>query len=248
MTLRTLEELNRDYMSGCSVNRDKTGYEPITPLVIHVEPPKTGKAQSKGRREPKPRTQKETQPERRKAYSLLATISDALFSLAIVMILVVALFPGPDGTAPKRILNYSYFTVMTPSMQDEIPQGSLILVKKIDPLKLKEGDNITFLAEHGTSVTHKIVGIHENFGHSGARGFQTQGVNNANPDGEIVYEANVIGKVVLVLPLVGKILSGIGENFFLLFLIFSLCILLSFFLRGVWTKPFRWFAKKEAEV
>ena len=238
MALRTLEELNRTFMAGSPVNDCKVEYEPITPLVITVEPPKKMKSQKTAGHESKAWYSESAQPDYpKKKYGLLTAMSDIIFSLAIVMILFIALIPNPNSGAPKTIFNYSCFTVLTPSMQDEIPQGSFILVKKIDPRKLKAGDNITYMADRGTSVTHKIVDIYDNYGNSGAMGFQTQGVNNANPDREIVYEANLIGKVVLVIPVAGAILANLGENIFLVFIIFILCVLLSFFLRGVFRKP-----------
>jgi len=168
----------------------------------------------------------------KKKYGLLTVISDMLFSLAIIMIVFVVAVNGSDGSAPKMFFNYSYFTVQTPSMQDEIPRGSFILVKRTDPSKLVIGDNITYMADRSTSVTHKITAIYENYDKSGARGFVTQGVNNPNPDHEIVYEANVVGKVIFILPVAGVVLSYLGENAFLVFILFGLCVLFSFFLRG----------------
>jgi len=90
--------------------------------------------------------------------------------------------------------------------------------------------------DQSTSMTHKIVGIYENYDSSGARGFQTKGVNNTNPDRDIVYEANVVGKVIFILPVIGMVLSYLNENIFLMFIIFGLCVLLSFFLRGVFAE------------
>jgi len=153
------------------------------------------------------------------------------------MILLAAFFTGTESGAPRVFFGYSYFAVMSNSMQNEIPQGSFILVKHVDPQGLRVGDNITYMTDRTTSVTHKIVGIYENYNSSGARGFQTRGVNNENPDRDIVYEAFVVGKVVLVLPVVGAILSSLDENVFLVFLIFGICVFLSFLLRGVFAKP-----------
>lgn len=194
MLLKTLEELNRDFMTDSQASKKKIGLKPIKPLV------------------------------------------NILFFLAIIMILVISLVPGSDNGAPKMIFDYSYFTVLTPSMQDEIPQDSFILVKKVNPWELKTGDNITYMIDRSISVTHKIIDIYENYDNSGARGFQTQGVNNINPDQNIVYEANVVGKVVLVLPGAGAVLSKLSENIFIIIVLLSICLLLSFFFRGVFTK------------
>ena len=259
MALRTLDDINCGYITGSrqagsqQAGSQQTGgrthelqskYKPVTPLVIEVELPDSMKVRRDNKSEVKAKTKdpevhdRQSSPKRStKRRGMFNTISDMLFSLAIIMILFVVLIPGPGDGVPKSIFNYSYFTVETPSMQDEIPQGSFILVKSIDPQELREGDNITYLADHNTAVTHKIVAIYENYDNSGAIGVQTQGVNNANPDREIVYETSIIGKVVFVLPVLGTVLSYLSDNAFLVFTIFGLCVLLSFLLRGKFTKP-----------
>ena len=245
MVLRTLDDINRGYMADSQIPGSrkhdlKSEFEPITPLVIEVELPESMKARRDNKskaKDPERRGWRNSLKNSTKGRGKLTTISDMLFSLAIIMILFVVLVPGSDDGVLKTVFNYSYFTVETPSMQDEIPQGSFIMVKSIDPQKLKEGDNITFMTDHSTVVTHKIVAIYENYDNSGALGVQTQGVNNANPDREIVYEASIIGKVIFVLPVFGAVLSYLSDNVFLVFTIFALCVLLSFLLRGKFAKP-----------
>jgi signal peptidase I len=87
-----------------------------------------------------------------------------------------------------------------------------------------------------TSVTHKIISIYENYGGDGTLGFQTKGVNNTDPDPAIVQQANVIGKVIFVLPVMGTILASLAANVYVVFLIFGLCILISFCLRSVFVE------------
>ena len=262
MSLRTLDEINRGFLAGSQMAgsqmagskasgssqgaEPKPEFAPITPLVIKAELPDSMKARRNGISTAKAKTgandrgrhgRPASTKHSTKGRGTFTSISDMLFSLAIIMILFVVLVPGSDDGIPKSMFNYSYYTVETPSMQDEIPQGSFILVKSIDPQKLRIGDNITFLAEHNTAVTHKIVAIYENYDNSGAIGVQTQGVNNANPDREIVHEASIVGKVVFVVPVFGTVLSYLSDNVFLVFTIFGLCVLLSFLLRGKFTKP-----------
>ena len=239
MALRSLDDINRIFLADNQTPELITELKPITPLIIEVEPPRSmmpRRTEINDLRSSRRYGEQAGVKPFPKERGLFTAISDMLFSLAIVMILFVVLFSGTESGRPKTIFNYSYFTVVSPSMQDEIPQGSFILVKSIDPQKLKVGDNITYMADRSTSVTHKIVGIYENYDSSGALGFQTKGVNNTNPDQDIVYEASIVGKVVFVLPVFGTVLSHLSENVFLVFIIFGLCVLLSFFLRGVFTK------------
>ena len=262
MSIMTLDELNRDFIYNGKVRSHSSGYEPIIPRAYDLKqlelPEKpvavtsassalrsadsTGKAKPSGRGTPDPFSQdfnlaKQKCQAVKRSRGIITTISDILFSLAIIIVMFVVLVPGADGDVPKMILNYSYFTVVSPSMKDELPVGSLILVKHVDPMELKVGDNITFVIDRNTTVTHKISEIYENYDRSGARGFQTQGTSNINQDPYIVYESSVVGKVAAVIPYAGAVLSYLNDNVFLLFILFGLCVLLSFLLRGVIKRP-----------
>ena len=173
---------------------------------------------------------------KKKNRSLFGLISDILFYTALFIVMLSVLTSGSKDGAPRMFMGYSYFTVLTSSMQDEIPRGSFILVRETDPQELNAGDNITYMRDASTTVTHKIIDIYENYQNSGARGFQTKGVNNINPDKDIVYEANVVGKVILVLPRVGAIISSLKENIYIVFIIFGLCVALSFLLRRLFVE------------
>jgi len=165
----------------------------------------------------------------------LVIISDILFYLAILIILFSALIPSSGGS-PRGIMGYSYFTVLTSSMQDEIPKGSFILARKTDPQKLAVGDNITYIRDRSATVTHKIVDIYENYQNSGARGFQTKGVNNTGPDKDIVYEANVVGKVILVLPAAGAVIYYLGANIHIVLIFLGLGVIISLAFRALFIK------------
>ena len=70
------------------------------------------------------------------------------------------------------------------------------------PNTLQIGDDITYMANQTTSVTHRIVGIMENYENTGQRAFEAQGVMNSEPDRQPVPAVNVVGKVVYHLSLI----------------------------------------------
>lgn len=166
--------------------------------------------------------------------------SDFLFYFAIIVILYSVLSLDAADGRHHSFMGYSYFTVMSSSMSNEIPKGSLIFVRRTDAGLLKEGDNITYLREGGTTVTHKIIEVFDNYLATNERGFVTKGNNNANPDPNVVHADAVIGKVVMVLPRVGAIVISIGENVHIVLIIFLLCSALSFSLRGISNKKKGW--------
>ena len=201
MTIKTLEELNKEFMTDESAAARHSGSS-----VVQDEIPML--TREKGFTAAEPGCGKRRS---------LKIISGMLIGLA-VLVVIFSVF-----TSSK----YSFFTVLTSSMQTEIPKGSLILAQQTDPQALVEGDNITFMRDWRTSVTHKIDKIYENYQDSGSRGFQTKGTNNTNPDREIVIEELIIGKVVFVIPHVGAALSLLGENIYIIYAIFAVLIVLS---------------------
>ena len=206
MALKSLEELNRGFMSE-SLQK--------TEASVPANPPKR---------------------EHRKKRGPLTVISIILLCLTISMALLSAFLPHGDET-PKAVAGYYYFTVLTSSMQDELPKDSLILVKQAHPQSLKIGDNITYMRDGGVSVTHKIIDIYEDYRDGGARGFQTKGTNSAAPDKDIIDEANVVGKVVFSIPAIGAAMSYLRENIYTALIILLLLTGLLFFVRK--KLPFR---------
>ncbi len=139
-------------------------------------------------------------------------LGDILFYLALtVFVLGVFLFRGSGDGAPATFMGFSAMRVLTGSMQSVIPQGSLIITRSVDPATLEIGDDITYLAGVDTTVTHRVVGITENYAGTGARAFTTQGVMNESPDHLLVPAANVVGKVIFHNLALGKILHFVRQ-------------------------------------
>ena len=148
-----------------------------------------------------------------------AWIGEVAFYLFLILIIAGAiLVKSNSGGRPITIAGFSAFTVLTSSMESEIPKGSLVIVKDTDPKMLAIGDDITYMVSETTSVTHRIIGIHENYQNTGQRGFETKGVMNPEPDKEIVAAANVVGRVVFHNKALGMVGGFINNNWpFLIF-------------------------------
>ena len=146
-----------------------------------------------------------------RAKSVLQTKKKVFLAAIAILLLLILLFVAAAGSV-NNFLGYSFFAVLSHSMNDEIPKGSLIVVRKTDPLSLIVGDNITYKLDRTTTVTHKVVEIHENYDDSGARGLRTMGINNTNPDTGIVYADSVIGVVSCCIPGLGSVLAYIADN------------------------------------
>jgi len=164
--------------------------------------------------------------------SVKSIIFNSLFYITLIGIAMLVFFGSVNSWSESRgVLGYSCFTVLSGSMQHEMPVGSLVITKKTDPRKLQIGDNITFDKYPATTVTHKIVGIYENYNGRDSIGFKTQGVNNPQPDKDIVDAANIVGKVVFSAAGIGTLLSALAENLWIAMIVFGLLLILSLILQ-----------------
>jgi signal peptidase len=192
----------------------------------HEEQPTQTQQHNKPESKPKPRSKPRS-----------SFIGSALFygGLLVFLVLVFSIYGGGTG-APRSVLGYSVVRVLTASMQEELPKDSLVVTQEVDPTTLKVGDDITFLKDPNTTVTHRIVSIQESYAHTGERGFETQGIMNATPDKEIVAAQNVVGKVVFHNLLMGQIVGFIREHVLWIAFFAALGIALVACLRIVFTK------------
>jgi signal peptidase len=169
-----------------------------------------------------------------KPKKLVSKIMNIVFYLVMTFIIIlVYLFANNQAESgpPRNFFGYSPMTILTTSMQSVLPKDSLIITKYVDPDSLVIGDDITFLLENNTTMTHRIIDIQENIAGTRERGFKTQGVDNPLPDEDIVYGPNVVGKVIYNSLLLGQILLLIRENLIIVFILLVLIIWFIFYLK-----------------
>lgn len=153
------------------------------------------------------------------------TTAGIIFYFSVFLIFVSVLTVNMEDMGLKPLLGYSSFIVVSNSMKDEIPKGSLIFVKSMNSKDLNRGDNIAFAQNKCTLVAHKIINIYENYSGKENRAFQTQGVNNIIPDSNIVDETDVIGKVIFVIKGIGATILFINEKAYII-MAFGLCVII----------------------
>jgi len=152
-------------------------------------------------------------------------VSECLFyATLIAVVAVVFMTADSGGNAPRSLFGYTVSTVLSGSMQSELPKDSIIVTKKVDTGSLVISDNITFITKDNTTVTHKIVGIYENHDGSGQRAFVTQGTENGLADDDLVYASNVVGKVVWHSVPLGNTFVYLKQNIFFVGVMAVLCI------------------------
>lgn len=184
-----------------------------------------------GRQEDSPPPEEPPKSTRARVVSILGNI---LFYVVIVGILAGAfLLRSASSGRPFMFAGYSAATVLTSSMEDVYPKGSLIVTKSVDANTLEIGDDITYMVNENSTFTHRIVGITEDFQGTGKRGFETKGTMNATADREKVAAANVVGKVVFSSVALGSIANFVKGNWPLLLFITVVLMVLVWVLKRV---------------
>jgi signal peptidase I len=143
---------------------------------------------------PCPPEPQDTEQHRRKSRAPARIFGFFFYAFLIIVVLTAFAARGNALAAPRVIFGHAFMRVLSGSMQREIPEGSLIIVRKTDPGKLAVGDNITFFDKTRAVVTHKIAAIR--VAPDGAPLFITRGTENPAPDPEPIPSHDVVGKVV----------------------------------------------------
>lgn len=110
---------------------------------------------------------------------------------------------------------FDAYVIVSPSMVPTINVEDAIVIKRMDPEDLKQGDIISYLGTDsyysGKVITHRIIGIEKSS--DGDLLFRTKGDNNNVADGVLVNEDNVYGKVLLRIPKLGYIRRFLSTYF-----------------------------------
>lgn len=110
---------------------------------------------------------------------------------------------GP-GYEPK----FSIYTIISGSMEPKIKvYDTVINVRVNDPSEIKKGDVITFISSsslsNGTTITHRVKKVITD--EDGKVCYVTRGDNNPIDDQACAKYQNVLGKVIIKIPQLGRI-------------------------------------------
>jgi signal peptidase I len=202
---KTLEEIDSEFCSDCEP-REKPARPDLGAMLEDLSAPQ-------------PNTSEIAAAKGAKGKKMLRCAGDIIFWLALASVLLAGLIYSAGGNGSRGVFNYSIMNVLSGSMQSEIPQGSMVLVKRVEPNTLQVGDDITFLHDKDAIWTHRIAAIYEDYEDSGTRGFQTQGVENPEPDAEIVAAENILGKVVYHTRGLGGTIDWLGGHWLMILLL-----------------------------
>lgn len=160
--------------------------------------------------------------------SLYSKVINIVLDIMIVLFGIVLLISIYNNVQVKLLGNkyssffgYSTFEVQTGSMADAINPGDWIIVKRSNDIKL--GDIITF--EKGNDyITHRVIESYKGT-------YVTKGDANNSKD-DAINQAQIVGKVVKILPSFGIIRKTLFNPFVLIALIITL-YLFGYILRNI---------------
>lgn len=142
--------------------------------------------------------------EKKERKSPVAAVCSVLGVFLLILIVAVCV----PLTIPK-VFGYQIYTVVSGSMEPEIPVGSLIFIQESAPEDAMERDVVAFYgADDGQSIiTHRVV---ENKTLMGE--LITKGDANESNDMNPVPYRNYIGKARLSVPILGYIAGFLAET------------------------------------
>ena len=149
----------------------------------------------------------------KKIQKILEKIFQVILLIIIVINLIAIVSVKIYKNSYPKIFGYTYFEVISGSMEPTIKVGDEIFVKITK--NVEENDIISF-KEDGQIVTHRLIKIDDGK-------YTTKGDNNDSED-KPIYKNDIIGKVIFTIPYLGKIKYVITNIYFLVILIISYAI------------------------
>lgn len=128
-----------------------------------------------------------------------------LILIAIVFVIYVADIKVQEARGADAKPLFGAYVIISGSMEPNIHVYDVIVAKRVDTSTLKKGDVITFYSNdnrfYGVTVTHRIIEVID-----AEKGiFRTQGDANNIADDALTMKENIVGKVVLRIPQLGRL-------------------------------------------
>jgi signal peptidase len=138
-----------------------------------------------------------------KSLRILRLITRASWLVATISVLLLAAMPHALSLA-----GFDMFVVRGASMEPQIPLGSVILVKPVDPATVNAGDIISFRAPNDAVVTHRVLSVVT----GDVLSFNTKGDGSNAADPVTVPAPAVIGTVEVYIPQLGFAITALATT------------------------------------
>lgn len=163
---------------------------------------------------------------KRKILDTIETIILIITCLACVFVLLQKFVFKENG-----VFGYRAYVIVTSSMEPTLKVGDVILVKKVNPNKIKIGDIVTYNGMEsdfaGKIITHQVKDITEEKDDNGNKRkiFYTKGTTNNMVD-PAVYEEQLCGKMIYKIKILSFISRIIRSKYGYILLVFIPLVLI----------------------
>lgn len=153
-----------------------------------------------------------------------AVIKNILYILGIITLYNIFLISisSLNQTEANKVGGYQAYIITTNSMEPNIREGDVIIIKQCDEQTLKEGDIITFRNSKNEFVTHRIISIEEE---QNEKLYVTKGDNNTIEDLEKISFNAIEGILILRVPFLGNILLLFRNRIYLILLVLVMILI-----------------------
>ena len=141
--------------------------------------------------------------------------------VTVLAVLLVNIFAAKMSGKVPHVFGYSVMNIVSGSMEDEIPQGSYIIIKRVDPEEICKGDIICFYSTdpliYGLPNTHRVV--EEPILSGGEYFFVTRGDANPTDDKVLAEGSRLIGVYVTKFDGLNAFASLLDKGFLMIVII-----------------------------
>ena len=151
-----------------------------------------------------------------KVFNAFRTVASAVWWIILILLfaLLVNIFTSKMIGRVPTVFGYSIMNIVSGSMEEDIPAGSYILIKRTDAEKIKKDDIICFYSTdptiYGMPNTHRVV--EDPIVTEDGIEFVTKGDANPIKDKETAKSDRVIGIYVKTLDGFTSFLQGLGKS------------------------------------
>ncbi|MEO5295144.1 signal peptidase I [Enterococcus cecorum] len=129
---------------------------------------------------------------------VLHILLNILGTVLIFMVLIGILVNVNSAPKGKGFFGYKGYTALSNSMKPTFSAGDYVVDKMVAYDEIKKGDVVSYYPDDYTIVTHRVKEVTP-------QGFIMQGDANNAQDAFTVTKDHYIGKMVLVIPLLGRL-------------------------------------------
>lgn len=144
-----------------------------------------------------------------------------LIIVTIYNILIVSVTSILNKTG-RSMFGYRAYIITTNSMEPNISQGDIIIIKTVEEERLNVDDIITF-RKNNSIITHRITDIETD--EKGNKQFITKGDNNNIEDTEKVSYQEIEGKKIFKIPVLGKAIILLQDEVYIILIVIILLLI-----------------------